>query len=77
MGRIPYEKNDQRSRTFFLTKYGGLSLNDIDTDRRYNINDEEIQCLKKDGYALISNPNNPDVTSTDHDILSLVMPCLK
>ena len=29
------KKDDQRYRTRFLAKYGGLSLYDIDTEKRY------------------------------------------
>ena len=36
------KKYDQRSRTCFLDKYGGLSLYDIDTEKRYYIDDKEI-----------------------------------
>ena len=36
------KKYDQRSRTRFLAKYGGLSLYDIDTGKRYSIDDKEI-----------------------------------
>ena len=60
------KKDDQRSRTCFLAKYGGLSLYDIDTEKRYSIDDKEIHFVKGDGYALIGNPDHPDVSSTDH-----------
>ena len=35
-------KNDQRTRTRFLEKYGGLSIYDIDFEKRYSIDDEDI-----------------------------------
>ena len=60
-------KDDQRSRTCFLAKYGGLSLYDIDTEKRYYIDDKSIHFLKGDGYALIGNPYHPYGTSTDHE----------
>ena len=65
------KKNDQRYRTHFLAKYGGLSLYDIDMEKRYSIGDKEIQFLKGDGYALIGNPDHPDGTSTDHDFFCI------
>ena len=60
-------KDDQRSWTCFLAKFGGLSLYDIDTEKRYYIDDKEIHFLKGDGYALIGNPDHPDGSSIDQD----------
>ena len=60
------KKDDQRYRTRFLAKYGGISLYDIDTDNRYSVDDKDIHFVKGDGYALIGNPDHPDGTSTDH-----------
>ena len=61
------KKDYQTSRTRFLANYGGLSLYDIDTEKRYSIDDKEINFVKGDGYALIGNPDHPDGTSTDHE----------
>ena len=61
------KKYDQRSRNRFLAKYGGLSLYDIDTDKRYSIDGKEIHFVKGDGYALIGNPDHPDGSSTDDE----------
>ena len=61
------KKNDQRNITRFLAKYGGLSLYDIDFGKRNSIEDKDIKFLKGDGYALISNPDHLDETSTDHE----------
>ena len=61
------KNNDQISRTRFLAKYGGLSLYNIDMEKRYSIDDKEIHFLKGDGYALIGNPDYPDGSSTDHE----------
>ena len=61
------KENDQRTRTRFFAKYGGLSLYDIDFGKRYSIDDEWIQFVKGEGYALIGNPDHPDRTSTDHE----------
>ena len=60
-------KYDNRSRTCFLAKYGGLSLNDIYMEKRYSIDNKEIHFVKKYGYAFIDNPYHPDGTSTDHE----------
>ena len=60
------KKNDQRNRTCFLAKYGGLSLYDIDFEKIYSIDDKSIHFVKVDGYALIGNPYHPDETSTYH-----------
>ena len=38
--RLSMNKYDQRSRTSFLAKYGGLSLYDIDMEKRYSIYDK-------------------------------------
>ena len=40
--KLSMKKDDQRSCTCFLDKYGGLSLYDIDTKKRYSIDDKEI-----------------------------------
>ena len=61
------KKNDQRTRTRFLAKYGGLSLYDIYFRRIYSIFYEDIQFVKGEGYDLIGNPDHPDGTSTDHE----------
>ena len=45
----------------------GLSLYDIDTEKRYSIDDKEMHFLKGEGYALIGNPDFPDGSSTDHE----------
>ena len=50
-----------------MAKYDGIYLYDIYIDSRYNIDDEDIRFVKKYGYYLIDNPDNPDVTSTDHE----------
>ena len=36
-------------------------------EKRYSINDKEINFVKGDGYALIGNPYHPDGSSTDHE----------
>ena len=61
------KKYDQRYFTCFLDKYGGLSLYDIDMEKRYYINDKEINFVKGDGYALIGNPDHPYGNSTDNE----------
>ena len=61
------KKNDQRNRTRFLEKYGGISLYDIGFGKRYSIDDEDIHFVKGDRYALIGNPYYPYGTSTDHE----------
>ena len=53
------KKNDQINRTRYLDKYGGLSLYEIDTQKRYSIDDKEIHFVKGDGYDLIGNPDHP------------------
>ena len=50
-----------------MAKYGGLSLYDIDMEKRYSIDDKGIHFVKGDRYALIGNPDHPDVSSTDHE----------
>ena len=60
-------KDNQRYRTRFLAKYGGLSLYDIYTENIYSIDDKDIHFVKGDGYALIGNPDFPDGSSTDHE----------
>ena len=52
------KKDDQRSRTRFLAKYGGLTIYDIVTEKRYSNDDKEIHFVKGDGYALIGKPRS-------------------
>ena len=52
------KKNDQRTHTCFLDKYGGLSLYDIDMEKIYSIDNKGIHFLKVDGYALIGKPDH-------------------
>ena len=59
-------KYDQISRTCFLAKCGGLSLYDIDMEKRYSIDDKEIHLVKGYRYALIGNTDHPDGSLTDH-----------
>ena len=61
------KKNDQSTRTCFLSKYGGISLYDIYFEKRYSIDDDDIHLVKGDIYALIGNPDHPYGASTDHD----------
>ena len=58
---------NQRTRTCFLGKYGGLSIYDIDFGKRYPIDDKGIHFVKVYVYALISNPYHPDGTSTHNE----------
>ena len=61
------KKNHQITCNRFLEKYGGLSLYDIDSQKRYSIDDEDNNFVKGCEYALIGNPYHPDGTSTDHE----------
>ena len=61
------KKYDQRYRTCFLDNYGGLSLYDIYTEKRYSIDDKENHSVKGDRYALIVNPDHPDGSLTYHE----------
>ena len=65
--KLSMKKYDQRYRTSFLSKYGGLSLCDNDTEKRYSIDEKEMYFVKGEGYALIGNPDFPDGSSTDHE----------
>ena len=42
------KKNDQRTCTRFLEKYGGLSLDDIEFGKRCSIDDLYIQFVRGD-----------------------------
>ena len=50
---LAMKKNDQRTRIRFLAKYGGLSLYDIDMEKRCSIDFKCIHFVKGVGYALI------------------------
>ena len=52
--------------TRFLENYFGLSLYDIYIDKIYTMDDEDLHFVKKYGYDLIGNPDNPYGASTDH-----------
>ena len=66
-------KNDKRTRTRLLAKYGGTSLYNIFFEKIYSIDDEDIHFVKGYGYAFIGNPYHPDGTSNYHEYFSLVM----
>ena len=66
IGESPNDKHDQWYYTWFLEKYCGLSLYDIYIENRCTIDDEDLHFVKKYGYDLIGNPDNPDGASTDH-----------
>ena len=61
------KKNYQRTRTRFLSKYGGLYIYYFSFGKRYYIDDEDIHFVKGYGYDLLGNPDNLDGTSTDHE----------
>ena len=61
------KKYDQRYCNRFLSKYGGLSLYYIDTEKRYSIDEKEMHLVKGEIYALIGNPDFTDGSSTDHE----------
>ena len=65
--RLSMNKYDQRSCTWFLDKYGGLSLYDIYMEKRYSIEDKETHFVKGEGYAKIGNLDHSYGTSTDHE----------
>ena len=50
-----------------MGKYGGLSLYEIHFEKIYFIDDKDIHFVKWDVYAFISNSENIDGTSTDHE----------
>ena len=50
-----------------MSKYGGLSLYDINFEKRYLIDDEYNNFVKGYGYALFGHPDHPDGTSNDHE----------
>ena len=50
-----------------MEKYGSLSLYNKDLNKIYTIDNEDIQLLKKCGYALIVNPDETNHTSTEHE----------
>ena len=60
-------KNDKRTRTRLLAKYGGTSLYNIFFEKIYSIDDEDIHFVKVDRYVLIGTPDNLDGTSTDRE----------
>ena len=59
-----------------MAKYGGLSLYDIDMEKRYYIDDKSIHLVKGDGHAWIGKPDHSDGTSTYHEFFVFMMICL-
>ena len=55
-GIFLWRKNNQRTRTHVLSKYGRLYLYYVDFEKIYSIDDEDIHFVKVYGYALIGNP---------------------
>ena len=69
------KRNNQRTCTCFLDKYGGKYLYDIDSRKIYSIDDEHMHFVKGYEYNFISNPYHPDGTSTDHEYFAFIMTC--
>ena len=65
------KKDNQIYRTCFLAKYEGLYLYDINTEKRYSIDEKEMHFVKGEGYALIGNPDFPYGSSTDHEYFGI------
>ena len=64
IGGNPYRrKNYQRTRTHILEKYDSPSIYDIDFEKKYFVDNDDIHFVKGYGYALVENPYG---TSTDH-----------
>ena len=61
------KKNEQRTRTHSSAKYGGLSLYDIDFEKRYSIENEYINFVKGGEYDFIGNPGHPNGISNYHE----------
>ena len=59
-----------------MEKYSKLSIYDIDFEKRYSIQDEDIHFVKGDGYDLTDNPENTYETSTDHKYFPFMITCL-
>ena len=51
-------KNDKRTRTRLLAKYGGTSLYNIFFEKIYSIDDEDIHFVKGYGYDFIGNTDH-------------------
>ena len=50
-----------------LGRYRGLSLYDVDFEKRYSIDDKDINFVKEDGYVLIGYLDHPYRTSNDRE----------
>ena len=57
----------QVSKTMFLAKYGSLALYDVDLEKRFIIDHEQLKFDKTDGWALIGLPEKEDGTLSDHE----------
>ena len=55
------KKNDQRSRTRFLAKYGGLFLYDIDMEKRYST-DDQLSSISRNPFSTETLTESPVVT---------------
>ena len=57
----------QLARTMFLTKYGSLSIYEIESERRFIIDHEQLKFDNKSGCKLIGNLEEPGGYWLDHD----------
>ena len=51
----------------FLAKYGSLALYDVDLEKIFIIDHEQLQLDKTDGWTLIGLPEEEYVTLSDHE----------
>ena len=51
----------------FLGKYGSLALYDVDLEKRFIIDHEQLQFDKTDGWTWIGLPEEEDGAFSDHE----------
>ena len=61
------KKDDHRTCTRFLAKYGELCIYNIHFEKIYSIDDEDTNFVKGYVYALIGYLDHTYGTSTDHE----------
>ena len=62
MGKNHIKNKSQVSKTMFLAKYWNLALYDVDLEKIFIIDHEQLQFNKTDGWTLIGIPEKEDGT---------------
>ena len=67
MGKIAYQEQEPSIKAIFIAKYVSLALYDVDLEKLFIIDHEQLQFDKTDGLTLIGLPEKEYGTLSDHE----------